>query len=513
MCSQVSKSFFAAVLEYQSDVLDSLYQEGVVDEVDESGNPPLLAVLEQVADTDLNNYTPKELASLFDRMQATVAFLLNHNASVAAKGSLDKTPLELVEENDIFTKEGRSIRQLIVEAAKAPKNQDNLGAVVQKIQQIHLHDTAPVQKQSYLDKYVALLNEVESLDKVEDLLSALSKDGKNVLHHIAEQSDFRPYKEVIRKHYNHALFAKLITQGTDAEQATPLHLMALHHNVDMLRWIRTSSNKQIVDFLKLCGAATTTDTGGNVFHCLGRSHGNARAQEAREFFTSHQSNREFSREYLHDSRPTIKVSEMFVELVQLYGAEEATNLGAMVDSSGCNLLTYSCFTGNFAFIGKVIEFFGMTERAAAAIVSQTYATFVSPLDILAAMGNQELIVSLLQFNKIAAKEAFWLGSSYFKTRSSLEMCCVTRCDSQEEKLTFLEIWHLFLNHLVGEDDDLKKAVAHKSQEAQAVCRLLRSCDQDGIQFLDVDRCYEALLHSYQFESKAYPRVPHWNNPT
>ena len=506
----MSRSFFAAVLEYQYDVLDSLYQEGVVDDVDESGNPPLLAVLEQIADIDLNNFTPKERPPLFERMQATVAFLLNHNASVAATGSLDKTPVELVEENDIFKTEGRIIRQLVANAAKAPKKQDNLGEVVQRMQVLRLHNPAPIQPQSQLDQYVALLRDVESLDKFEDLLTALSKDGKNVLHHIAEQPDFRPYKEVIRKHYNHPLFTKLITQGTDAEQATPLHLMALHHNVDMLRWIRTSSNPQMVVFLKLCGTSTTADTGSNVFHCLGRSYGNSKIQQARELFTSDKANKGFCRETLGDSRLTRKVCEMFVELVQLYGTEEATNLGAMVDSSGCNLLTYSCFTADSAFIGKIIEFFGMTERAAAVIVSQTHTTFVSPLGILAAMGRPESIVALIKFNKIAAKEAFWLGSSHFKTRSALDMCCVTRCDTPEEKLIFLQIWHLFLNHLVGELEDLEKAIAHKSPDAQAVCRLLRSCDLNGIQFLDFDRCYDALLHSYQAEREAYPHAPQWN---
>lgn len=511
MSNQVSRAFFAAALDYNFNALASLYQEGVVDDVDDSGNPPLLAVLEQVADIDLNNYTPKELAPLFERIEATVAFLLKHHASVDTKGAFDKTPVELVEENELFKKEGRSIRQLVIQAAEAPKKPDLLGEVVQRMQGIRLNNPAPVQAQSQLDQYVAFLTEIESLDKCKDLLTALSKDGKNVLHHIAEQPDFRPYKEVIRKHYNHPLFTKLLTQGTDAEQATPMHFMALHHNVDMLRWIRTSTNRQMVDFLKLCGTSTTGDTGGNVFHCLGRSCGNTKIEEAREFFTSCKANRGFSREILGDARLSLKVCEMFVELIQLYGTEEATNLGAMVDGSGCNLLTYSCFTADIAFIGKIIEFFGMTERAAAVIVSQTATTFVSPLDILAAMGRPESVVALLKFNKIAAKEAFWLGSGHFKARSSLDMCCVTRCDTQDEKLIFLQMWHLFLNHLVGEGEEFVKAVGHKSPEAQAVCRLLRSCDQSGIQFLDVDRCYMALVDSYRAESEVYPRAPQWNH--
>ncbi len=512
MSNQISGSFFTAVQEYQFEVLDSLYQESLLEQPDEYGNPPLLALLEQVTDIDNDNYTPKELESLFARIEATVAFLVSRNANVCTKGALNKTALGLVDDSEIFTNEGRKIRQLIVTAAQNQKksNQpDVIADVTQKIQELSVH-TPPLQTptSATLEHYLKLLSDVDSLDTFDDILKDLSSSGKNVLHYIAEQPDFSPFKEIIRKHYNHPLFTKLLTQETDAEQVTPLHVMALHHNVAMLRWIRTSSNPQIVDFLKLCGSSTANATGCNVFHCLGRSHGNTKMDEIREFFTSEKPQPRFLRHYLQDAILDHRVCEMFEELVQLYGKEEATNLGANIDNSGCTLLTYSCFTGDSTFTDKIIDFFCMTERAAAVIVSQTSNTFVSPLDILVAIGRPESVVSLLKFNKIATKEAFWLGSSHFKTRSALDMCCVTRCVTQEEKQDFLQICHLFLNHLISDSEEFERAIAHKSQNAQEICRLLRACDNKSIEFLHVDKCVSELYQSHESEKITYKQSHH-----
>ncbi len=389
--------FFVAAKKTKHLVLQSLYQDGLVDKKNELGDTALLSVLQTIDSLDTDNYDGEELEVLLENAEETISFLLEKGANVHRRGSFDKTAVQLVSQNKIFTK--CEIKACVLAAAKTQKpiaeesdeeddaskmkaleedlrnmllEQEQLNnqqqsknqgtppeasvsikplarqnsfesmhireaSMADLLQDLQLEPKQNSTEPDHLKHFVSLLKQVENLADIKDLLNELAVEGKNVLHFIAEHHDFSLFEQVIKKHYNSPLFTKLITQETTADGETPLHTICRCHNVDLLRCLLTSSNPDIREYLKFAASAKTTYTKRNAVLYLGLPF------EDTTLTGENLLNRQ------------ARCVETLLALIKLFGKDETAKLAAEHDSEGHNLLAISKSSGNFALATAISE--------------------------------------------------------------------------------------------------------------------------------------------------------------
>lgn len=361
-----------------------------------------------------------------------------------------------------------------------------------------------------------LLNKIGDSKKLEgcgNLRQELSIDGKNVLHYIAGEPNFSVYEASLQKLCSHPQFHQLLTQECVDEGETPLHLIVKMRNVAMLKCLLAAPNTNIQEYLRFAGSVVAKNTERTVFHYLGYAEGNKKLDKVMRLFSGAIS-KSIPRSYLNKYAIHPQLLEMMDLLVGLYGPLESKNLASKVDSRGCTLLTLSCMSGNYAFIQKTVELFvaqemrdssksprvKRVEQEALAILLPK--TQVTPIHILAAISRPSCLQLVLSHYGATAKEVCKLSSSHFKAHSVLEMCSVTSCSSQEEKRDFVESCRLVLKHLAADFEPVDSLIAHKSPDAQFVCRTLRTTNAPVEDPNLLDEYVSALTQSYQSEKQA-----------
>lgn len=308
--------FFVAASYLQTDLLTACYTDGIINDKNESGDTVLHAVLKKVASEAAYIEKPK-LPELFKNAEKIILFLIEKGANVHIQDEYNKTSVKLVEEDAVFKKCGiykciteaaahqtppakeviveehvdqnvvdleEKLRRMILEqnqtqqapAVATPKPLERQESVLTEDVTALMQDLVvtpkpkqvpPESEEDCLSRFVDDLD--LDLDALDDVQMMLSFGGRNPLHIIAEKPDFAPYENIVRRHFSHPLFCKLlVTQHSHELQETPLHLIAKHRNVAMLRCLLQSKHPDMKEFLRFSGAVLTKTTNRNVFHYL-----------------------------------------------------------------------------------------------------------------------------------------------------------------------------------------------------------------------------------------------------
>lgn len=371
-----------------------------------------------------------------------------------------------------------------------------------------------LQPQKPLDVLINKIIKNKGLETCDNLRQELSIDGKNVLHYIAGEPNFSLYEVSMKKLLSLPQFHQLLTQECAEEGETPLHVIVQTRNVAMLKCLLAAPNANIREYLQFAGSVVAKNTERSVFHYLGYVQDNKKLDKVMRLFCGTIS-KSIPRSYLNKYAIHPQLLEMMDLLVELYGPLESKNLASKADSRGFTLLTLSCMSGNYAFIQKTLELFRpqqemrdssksprakRVEQEALGILLPK--TQVTPLHILAAIGRPSCLQLVLTHYGAVAKEVCKLSSSHFKARSALEMCSVTSCSTQEEKHDFVESCRLVLKHLAADFEPVDSLIAHKSPDAQFVCRTLRTAHTPIDDPAQIEEYAAALYQSYQSEKQA-----------
>lgn len=392
--------FFVAAANLQTDLLTAFYTDGIINNKDESGDTVLHAVLKKVASEAEYLEKPK-LPGLFASAEKIILFLIEKGANVHIQDEYEKTSVKLVEEDAVFKKCGihkyitdaaarqtppakkavveepvdSNVADLEEELRRMILEQNEIEPEVAQPQQPKSPPSAPrlIMRQTSempegvttlmedlritpKPKQIAPESEEEclkrftedlTLDELDDVRMMLSFGGRNPLHFIAEQPNFAPYEKLVRCHFSHPLFCKLlVTQESHELYETPLHLIAKHRNVAMLRCLLQSKHRDMREFLRFSGAVLTKSTNRNVFHYL-----------------------VMQKDQNTPCRVTPELFELLEILIKLYqednskipGDEDrAVKLATDLDWKGDNLTTICMRTENTELINRVAAF--ITDR-------------------------------------------------------------------------------------------------------------------------------------------------------
>lgn len=366
-----------------------------------------------------------------------------------------------------------------------------------------------------------LLEEAEDLDHLgedKDLMSLFTESGRSVLNLIAEESDFSEYEHLIVKHRDHPKFAQLLML-TDQDSEAPFHSICLNANLNMFRCIVDSSNETVCEVLRNTGEITIRSLGCNVMNCIALSHGNNHAYQLKELFAGNETLDYYPRNYPVNGEINTNTYQLLKEVIELYTIPHAARLGAATDKHGCNTLMNACFTGDPQLITACARLFTPSVTIKESIRAERYSshninvdnsaleakdwsgevmtaemhtTKVNPIQVLSAVGNSDCLRVFAQLNQSALRLACQLPNAYFGTNSALEMACLTRCDSDEEKLTFIQIIKLIVNAL---EDKIDAATVNWSDSATKL--LDRIAESDDFEFFNIGKCVSALYANFE----------------
>lgn len=376
-------------------------------------------------------------------------------------------------------------------------------------------------KNTELSELTKILEESDDLDHLvngKDLMSLFSKAGRSVLNLIAEEPNFSDYEHLIIKHRDHPKFAQLLML-TDQDSEAAFHSICLNANLDMFRCILSSSNEKIPDILRSTGEINIKSINSNVMNCIALSHANSHAYQLKELFSGNESLGRYSRNYSVNDKINANTQQLLKEVIELYTIPHAARLGAATDHHGCNTLMNACFSGNPQLIIACARLFAPSVTAQESMKAEQYTmqninvddsileakdwsaeimtetmtkTKVNPIQILSALGNSDCLEVFAQLNQSALRFACQLPNAHFNTNSALEMACITRCDTDEEKLTFLQVIRLIARSL---EDKITHATTNWSEST--VKLLERIAESDDFEFFNVDKCVSAIYDNFE----------------